>query len=100
MQGFLLNEDDSNAVQLTTFVPQSSGVFLAHLEQAMPWIRENSILSKDELGIIVVTQKQLDTSLKHQRVALPCEIPGADPTILAGILIQFGEKQLGCVDLH
>ena len=66
----------------------------------MPWIRENSILSKDELGIIVVTQKQLDTSLKHQRVALPCEIPGADPTILAGILIQFGEKQLGCVDLH
>ena len=91
MQGFLLNEDDSNAVQLTTFVPQSSGVFLAHLEQAMPWIRENSILSKDELGIIVVTQKQVDTSLKHQRVTLPCEIPGADPIILAGLLIQFGE---------
>ena len=98
MQGFLLNEDDSNALQLTTFVPQSSGVFLAHLDQAMPWIRENSILSKDELGIIVVTQKQIETSLKHQRVTLPCDIPGADPIILAGILIQFGEKQLKCVE--
>ena len=98
VQGFLLNEDDSNALQLTTFVPQSSGVFLAHLDQAMPWIRENSILSKDELGIIVVTQKQIDTSLKHQRVTLPCDIPGADPIILAGILIQFGEKQLKCVE--
>ena len=60
--------------------------------------QENSILSKDELGIIAVTQKQIDTSLKHQRVTLPCDIPGADPIILAGILIQFGEKQLKCME--
>ena len=98
MKGFIVNEDGSEATQMQSFVPQSSGVMLAHLEQALPWIRENAILSKDELGIIVVTQSSLDTSLKHQAVTVPCGIPGGEAIILAGTLIQFGEKQLRCMD--
>ena len=98
MKGFIVNEDGSEATQMQSFVPQSSGVMLAHLEQALPWIRENVVLSKDELGIIVVTQSSLDTSLKHQTVTVPCAIPGGEAIILAGILIQFGEKQLRCAE--
>ena len=96
MPGFIVNEDGSEATQMQSFVPQSSGVMLAQLDQALPWIRENAVLSKDELGIIVVTQASLDTSLKHQSVTVPCAIPGGDTIILAGILVQFGEKQLKC----
>ena len=98
MQGFIVNEDGSEATQMQSFVPQSSGVMLAHLDQALPWIRENAVLSKDELGIIVVTQASLDTSLKHQSVTVPCAIPGGEAIILAGTLIQFGEKQLRCAE--
>lgn len=92
MPGYILNEDDSNATQLTTFLPQTSGVFLAHLEQALPRLRENAVLSKDELGITVITRQQLETMLAHQSVTIPCDIPGADPIILAGTLVQSGEK--------
>ena len=46
MKGFIVNEDGSEATQMSSFVLQSSGVLLAHLEQALPWIRENGILSK------------------------------------------------------
>ena len=98
MAGYIRNEDDSNAAQLTNFMPQSSGVFLAHLEQALPWLRENAVLSKDELGIIVVTSQPLETTLKYQAITIPCELPDAPPIIIAGTLVQFGEKQLKCVE--
>ena len=93
-QGFIVNEDGSDATQMHSVVPQSCRVLLEHyLEQALPWVRENAILSKDELGIIVVSQQKPETSLKHQAVTIPCEVQGGGAIILAGTLIQFGEKQ-------
>ena len=98
MAGYIRNEDDSNATQLSSFLPQSSGVFLAHLDPALPWLRENAVLSRDELGIIVVTSQPLEATLKHQAITIPCELPDAPSIILAGILVQFGERQLKCVE--
>lgn len=31
-------------------------------------------------------------------MTIPCELPDASPIILAGTLVQFGERQLKCVE--
>eukprot|EP00438_Fugacium_kawagutii_P018339 Skav229478 [mRNA] locus=scaffold3730:3999:5738:- [translate_table: standard] len=91
---FLRNEDGTAPRQLSTLTATSSGIALMDLQQAMPWIRENRVLSHDELTLAVVGHHQLKTSLKHVHCTLPCLDQNDRPVILAITLCQLGEKQI------
>lgn len=62
------------------------------LSQAMPWIKESRLLSKDELAIAIMGHHRVDTSLPVQQCNLPCVDANGRPVILASTLLQLGEK--------
>eukprot|EP00438_Fugacium_kawagutii_P013144 Skav233648 [mRNA] locus=scaffold2779:730007:734620:- [translate_table: standard] len=91
---YLKNADGSNPQQLQDFTATASGVSLMDAGTALPWIRENRVISRDELAIAVIGHHVFETTLKTQQCTLPCLDRQGNPVILAVTLCQFGEKEL------
>ena len=52
--GFLLNQNDSNCLQLSKIVPNVSGAVHLSFDDARPWLERKIILSQDEMAVIVI----------------------------------------------
>ncbi len=91
---YLLNEDDSHPKQIHEFRGQRSGVFLATMSDAIPWLKEGQPLSADELGMIVMGDSQVNTSLPQKAILLPCEDCQGNHFLLSATLVQFGSKAI------
>lgn len=90
--GFLFNEDKTPAQQIKEIRAQNTGVVLCSFEIAKPWLRESQLLTKDELALAIVGHWNVEGSLKHQHIQLPCVDQNKRPVILACTLVQLGEK--------
>eukprot|EP00438_Fugacium_kawagutii_P029941 Skav232687 [mRNA] locus=scaffold698:582235:586895:- [translate_table: standard] len=73
---YLRNEDGSQPQQLSEVASNVSGLVLMSLSQALPWIREGKVLSKDELTLAIIGHHDLDTSLRTSQCTLPCDHAG------------------------
>ena len=91
---YLLNEDDSHPKQIHEFRGNRSGVFLTTLSEASPWLKEGQPLSADELGMIIMGDSQVVTSLPQKSILLPCTDCQGNPFLLSATLVQFGSKFL------
>ena len=91
---FIRNEDGTPTQQISEFRGQRTGVHLINADQAVPWIRENQVLSADELGMIIIGELPTTCQLPHQSVLLPCKDGSNRDILLAATLVQFGTKQL------
>ena len=96
---FILKADGSPTQQISEFRGQRTGVYLTNVDQALPWIRENQVLSADELGMIVIGELTIVCQLPHQSILIPCKDGSNRDILLAATLIQFGTKQLVIKDL-
>ena len=92
--GFFLNEDNSAATILTQYFPNASGVMLMTPQKAQEWIMAATSKSPDELGIYVLGEMKLTTSLPYLRINAPAKDHTGRSVLLNGCLIQMGEKQI------
>ena len=92
--GFLFNEDKTQAQQIKEVRAQQSGVVLCSFDTAKPWpwLRESQLLTKDELALAIVGHWNVEGSIKNQHIQLPCLDQNKRPVILACTLVQLGEK--------
>eukprot|EP00438_Fugacium_kawagutii_P009979 Skav234398 [mRNA] locus=scaffold873:183676:188215:- [translate_table: standard] len=66
--GFLKNQDKTEVQQIQQVSARASGLCLVNSQQAIPWLREGCTLSKDELGLLILSpQLPCPTKLKHQQ---------------------------------
>ena len=91
---YLLNEDDTHPKQIHEFRGQRSGVFLATMADASPWLKEGQPLSADELGMIVMGDSHVNTSLPQKAILLPCDDCQGNHFLLSATLVQFGSKSI------
>ena len=91
---YLLNEDDTHPKQIHEFRGHRTGVFLATAGDALPWLKEGQPLSADELGMIVMGDSHVATSLPQQAILLPCADCQGSHFLLSATLVQFGSKEI------
>ena len=90
---FFLAENDEKLPQLHEIRHKSCGVMLMSFDQALPWLREQQIISADELAMVILGHHEnLQTTLKTQCLHVPCQDSDSRPVILKATLVQLGEK--------
>ena len=89
--GFLLNQDDTNCLQLQKIAPNVSGAVLMRYDEARQWLERRIVLSQDELVIIVVGACGHTESDKCHKIQLPV-LMNNEPLIVQGCLHQLGAK--------
>ena len=94
LDGFLFNQDGTDAKQIPDFGSKFSGYHLIDQENAVPWLRESQRLSSDELALIVVGDLPCETSLKHEPLTLPCRDEHQRQVLMACTMVQFGDKDV------
>ena len=92
--GFFFTSDKKPASQLTQLRANANGFCLVLPSDAIPWIRANQAISTDELGAIVLGKLQIETTLSHEPVTMPCTDQSGQAVLLTGTLIQLGGKPL------
>ena len=90
---FFKNQDGTQAVQLTSFQPQATGICLMLMEQAMPFLTGEK-LSTDELGIIVLAQSAPQTAMTPTKVVFPSWNLDKQMVLLTGFLYQLGQRDI------
>ena len=91
-KGFLLNGDNSLCEQVVEIRPGQSGVVLVDYEKAVPWLREGTLLSPDELALLIIGKHDAGPKLKSTIVNVPCLDAASRPTILLCTMVQLGQK--------
>eukprot|EP00438_Fugacium_kawagutii_P035854 Skav205422 [mRNA] locus=scaffold582:272322:276983:- [translate_table: standard] len=91
---YLQNEDGTTPVQLDEISAQKTGLILVSLNEAMEWIKENRLLTKDELTLAIIGHHRLDTTLTTQTCNLPCHDSNGRAVILATTLCHLGERRI------
>ena len=95
---FLLKEDGTPTCQLQDFRANTTGVYIANGQSALPWLRENQQLSTDELAMFVLGPLPITTTLQYAEAVLPAVNGGGQQVLLQGILVQLGAKVLKVKD--
>eukprot|EP00438_Fugacium_kawagutii_P010390 Skav220390 [mRNA] locus=scaffold639:176082:181550:- [translate_table: standard] len=96
VDNYFRNQDDTPASQLSDLRPQSSGVYLASPSTALPWLRAGQKVSCDELGLVIVGQLPVDTSLETKPIKVPCLNKMDQMVLLTCNLVQLGSKRIEC----
>ena len=91
-KGFLLNGDDSNCEQVSEIRPGQSGVVLVDHDKAIPWLREDTLLSPDEFAMLIIGKHDAGPKLKSTLINVPCTDVASRPTILLCTMVQLGQK--------
>ena len=91
VQNYFLNDDDTAATQINQIGAQANGICLLTTEQAVPWLKENTQLSSDELGMLVLGSPP-QTTLPVQELTFPCYNGDGASVLLRGHLVQLGGK--------
>ena len=89
--GFLKNADETTCTQIPKVMPNSSGVVIARYEDAAPWLENGSIISQDELSLIVIGRCLHDGD-ECQRIRVPVTLNG-EPLVVSGCLHHLGMKK-------
>ena len=89
--GYLLNQDDTNCLQLQKIAPNVSGAVLMRYDEAKQWLERKIVLSQDELVIIVVGACGHEESDKCHKIQVPV-LMNNEPLIVQGCLHQLGAK--------
>eukprot|EP00435_Cladocopium_sp_Y103_P032528 s1080_g8.t1 len=97
--GFLCNQDATETKQIPQITSASTGVCLVDAETAKPWLRENQLISKDELALFLMDTVKPDTALNAKQILLPCTNRNDQQVIISGYLVQLGEKQVVVKDV-
>ena len=84
--------------QLQDFRANTTGVYIANGQSALPWLRENQQLSTDELAMFVLGPLPITTTLQYAEAVLPAVNGGGQQVLLQGILVQLGAKVLKVKD--
>ena len=96
LDGFLLNDDKTQAKQVSEFNNKVSGVFLSSGPDAIPWLRAGDVITSDELGMLVIGELPITTSLITKSITVPCQDEKERKVLLACTLVQFGQKHITC----
>eukprot|EP00435_Cladocopium_sp_Y103_P049635 s475_g15.t1 len=94
LDGVLLNENGTNAQYVAKFGGHLHGYHMSTSHDAIPWLRQGEILSKDELALIVFGDLPIPTKLPHESVTVPCCDEKGRHVLIAGVLVQCGEKKI------
>ena len=92
--GFLLNQDDTIAIQKESIRGSSTGFVLLDPEASKPWIASPQAISSDELAVIVVGNCPVENSKHCCRVDLPVFNRSGHPLLLDCCMHQLGSKHL------
>ncbi len=93
-EGFFLAADGHSLPVLQQFSSFASGICLMNAEQAEHRISQGKILNPDELGLFILGNINVPSSLKHQLMQAPAIDPQGRSVLLEGILVQLGEKTI------
>eukprot|EP00438_Fugacium_kawagutii_P006642 Skav236181 [mRNA] locus=scaffold4167:100:1953:- [translate_table: standard] len=96
--GFMIHHDGTNCSQIQSIANGATGICLLTPQQAEPWLREGQLLSKDELGLFIIGQPTMETTLETQELMLPCRTAGNQQVILAGTLVQMGNRKVKTIE--
>jgi hypothetical protein len=90
---FFIGQNDEPLPQIQQVRHKTCGVSLMTVEQALPWIQEQQLISPDELGMVVLgSHENVHTSLRHELLHVPCKDAENRPIIMKATLFQLGEK--------
>eukprot|EP00438_Fugacium_kawagutii_P019183 Skav219372 [mRNA] locus=scaffold76:644816:649645:- [translate_table: standard] len=92
--GFFLMSNQAEAPIHATFSPCVPGVTMVTPQQADPWLRSQKRILADELALFVVGDLPADVDLPH-RITVPAKNVSGDTCLIAGYLLQLGEKEIG-----
>lgn len=92
--GYLRNADGTPAAQIDKITTQRTGVCILSVAQAEPWIRENALVSKDELAAFVIGKIEAPANLHCQDICIPCRDAADRQVIMSGSLLQLGERHV------
>eukprot|EP00435_Cladocopium_sp_Y103_P030672 s1579_g7.t1 len=98
--GFLCNQDDTEVQQIPQITSAWTGVCLIDPEHAKPWLRENQLISKDELALFIIATQPPETQLEVQQILMPCTNRQEQQVIISGYLVQLGAKQVKVKDIN
>eukprot|EP00435_Cladocopium_sp_Y103_P074572 s105_g49.t1 len=94
IDGVLLLENGQSAAQLPKLGGHLQGYHMCTPQAALPWLRQNDVLSKDELGLIIFGELPTTTQLPHEQVTIPCLDEKSRNVLVACVLVQCGEKKI------
>ena len=89
---FFLAQNDQPLMQQKEIRHKSTGVVMLSYESAAPWIAEGQRITADELAMIIPGQHEIQGSLKHEIMNIPCKDSAMRPVILKATVVQLGEK--------
>ena len=90
---FFIGQDGEPLPQIPGIRHKSTGIALMTMDQAIPWIHEQQVISTDELAMVIPGHHEhLQTNLKHEILHVPCKDNDSRPVIIKATVIQLGEK--------
>ncbi len=89
------NEDKTIPLVKTSMTTAMSGIILLDYETAIPWVRDHTVVSSDECGIIVLGHKCPSNDPKRCcRIQIPVKTSISQTAIVAACLHNVGQKQI------
>jgi site-specific DNA-cytosine methylase len=89
---FFLNQADEPIPQLSEVSSKATGVVLLSINDAIPWLREGQRISSDCLAIVIPGTHEVQTSLEHAFLTVPCKDAADRPVILKATIVQLGDR--------
>lgn len=93
-EGYFLTAEGNPLPVLSNFSSFASGICLMNADNAEQRISQGKVLNPDELGIFVLGNITVPTSLGHRQLQAPATDPQGRNVLLEGTLVQLGEKQI------
>ena len=92
--GFFMDSEHNPVVQTDRLYPKTTGLLIAREDQIADWLAGSNTISPDPLGAFVVGCSKVNTQLPQEQILVPARTASGKPLILAGCLVQFGERQI------
>ena len=87
-------------LQISQIGPVACGVVLISPEDAAPYLRANAQVSGEPLALVIVSTPahEVNTSLPHAKVMMPCMcVANQEPLLIDAVIVQLGK---GLIEKH